>query len=240
MDLTCHSKFDGAFFHQIYNCLLPVVAHMYAAHAMRGTVCVSPFMRRWYHALAPNATLVETCAHPAPTIVPASPRAILERLLQPYDAPAQHIVLVLRNKTRTFMHFERLRDALTTLGRVVVYKGTESAAATIALFRNARAIVGYHGAAFSNAVFARNATTVELTTYAALNSSRMWRSNGESLRPWLSRPFVVLPIPLSRLLAANGVALRVKDSDHFIKNLRRVPLEVDTIERVVSALVRSL
>lgn len=251
MDLRCTVAWhDGAFYHQIIDCLMPFVAYAYAARQLGGAVCASPGAARWLRTF--RVRVVDPCPreYHAPPHLASGPIATaslvdaLTRDVAPASCDdARVVVLVRRHGTRAFTpdSFRRLHRALARVAPVRVFEGNESVVDVARAFVYARAIVGYHGAGFANAVFSRcNATLVEVSTYSDEANARLWRSNIASLRRW--RQFGqthTLHLPLQQVLRANGdIPYRHHDPDHFVKNLRNVSL-TDSDAWQIAAWVRS-
>ena len=75
----------------------------------------------------------------------------------------------------------------------------------VALFANARAVVGYHGAGFANTMFSTHgACVVEASTHSDLAGNGLWRTNAFMCLPWNPNlRWVVYRIPLAEMLSAN-------------------------------------
>lgn len=149
------------------------------------------------------------------------------------------VVLVSRRSgARVFVpgleHSLRVALSAHTRRDVYVYAGNESAAQTLAIFANARAVVGYHGAGFgaashaphslrapppagaaeltcrvgsaANTMFSlHGACVVEASANADTAGKTLWRTNAFMCLPW--NPLLrwaVYRVPLGQLLDANG------------------------------------
>mmetsp|Transcript_74589 Transcript_74589/g.200357 ORF Transcript_74589/g.200357 Transcript_74589/m.200357 type:complete len:394 (+) Transcript_74589:79-1260(+) len=108
------------------------------------------------------------------------------------------------------------------------YTGSVSIPDTIKLFMNAAGTIGYHGAAFVNALFTtRRSCIMEITTYMDKEGMREWRTN-----EWLASEHKLLSwqkvhIQLDTLLTVNGAKrpwYGGKKLSKWIKNLRYVDL----------------
>ena len=157
-------------------------------------------------------------------------RAMVGRLRPPLPvdltaAVGRATVLIARPGSRQWEESSRmaLEDALGRAcgsstapdqdgGQLRTYRGTESMAATLRLFRSAAAVVGVHGAGFANAIFSV-ATVVEVTMYVDSNHSRHWRCNGPergcgslNMQPWLDArtKYVVHAVSIEPTLQANS------------------------------------
>jgi len=108
------------------------------------------------------------------------------------------------------------------------YDGSMNVPDTIRLFMNAAGIIGYHGAAFVNALFTtRPSCVMEITTYNDQAGTVEWRTN-----EWLAKEHVLLSwhkvhIQLQTLVDINEAKLvdqTLTKRNKWIKNLRYVNL----------------
>lgn len=156
------------------------------------------------------------------------------------------IVLIHRvSKTRSFdgITFAKLCDRLMTTAqkfntKLYVYTGEETVQRTIQIFHEADVIVGYHGAAMTNMLFAsRQSCFIEISTYASTDMSRPWRTNSNALkkvRPDLN--IFVYRIPLDHgwhTLNTSSVDVH-EDADHYIKAFTNISLPKSDIDNVVN------
>lgn len=233
MDLRCRSRFDGAFYHVLHDCILPNVCHIQTLREQRlPEACTNPWLTHWLHLLVPNLTIVETCTQ-RPHDNPCPTDATLKSMLPIRAVPSTTVVLQRRN-TRTFdaPTFDALVRSLGALGEVVVYTGAESPLETVRVFQRARYLVGYHGAGLVNAYFMHNATRIlEISTFTDLNNTRPWRSNMKEVTKYGDFRTRILRLPIQQIL--HGAAYRHNDTDHFIKDLKYVPLTRHDIEGIV-------
>ena len=157
---------------------------------------------------------------------------------------SQHNVLVVsRQETRSFapetlsVLVGLIRTAVQPFGGSVdVYYGNETVKKTMLLYRNAAAVVMFHGAAASNMIFCReHAIFFEISTYTDKTSEVKWRSNTNTLLP--IRPDIVSIVhymPVHEILAETTIA-ELEDSenrDQFIKSIRNITLSVEFCTRV--------
>ena len=234
MDLICRNKFDGAFYHVLHDCVVPNICNIKRLQERNGSACYDTWQGRWIKLFAPNSNRVGKCTE-RPSKDKCAVSAALNRLL-PVHAKPSDIVVLQRSNTRIFepRSFAALCSQLRTRGRVVVYKGTESAQTTVQIFQKARYLVGYHGAGLVNAFFMNNGTRIlEISTYQDLNNTVPWRSNMKEVTKYGSYEQRVLRVPLQQLLEANNVSHRDRDPDHFVKNLRHVSLTREDIQQIV-------
>lgn len=239
MDLVCRNRHDGGYYHQIVDCLMPQLPLLLALNAQGGSACVSTWMTRWMTTLFANVSIVNNCTtregweETVPAVV-SSRYDGMANALRPFvrDRLQDTIVVIRRLRTRRILEEADLVRALTTCGPVVVFDGTESLRRTVDLFRNARVVVGYHGAGLANIVFSRNGTVlIELTTY--VRGTRSWRVNTPSVTKWGSFHSYVIHIPILHILRANNRTCDVADRDHCIKDLPVVTVPDDVRTEVV-------
>ena len=236
MDLVCRNRFDGAFFHQLHDCIMPHICEIDSLERSSGSACYDSWQDRWIRILAPHSKRVARgCQRPSPR-ASCNTYETLQRLVNAKVAPSSDtVVLLKRSGTRSFDEFDKIRDALQHVGPVVVYTGNEPARRTMDLFQNAKYLVGYHGAGLVNAVFMRNHTKIlEISTYQNLNNTVPWRSNLPSVTRWGTYVTRVLRLPLEQVLSANKAPYRVKDPDHYIKYLKRVRLTDADLREIVA------
>ena len=234
MDLICRSRYDGAFFHVLHDCVIPNICNIEQLQYRNGSACYDTWQERWIKLFAPNLKRVNKCTE-RPSTDNCDVSAALKRLL-PVHAKPSDIVVLQRSNTRIFekWSFNRLCSQLRTKGRVVVYKGTEDPRTTVEIFQKARYLVGYHGAGLVNAFFMNNATRIlEISTYQDLNNTVPWRTNMRKVTKYGSFEQQVLRLPLQQLLKTNKVAYRAHDSDHFVKNLRLVSLTRENVQQIL-------
>jgi len=215
-------------------------------------------------------------AHPRDQPYRALHRDILSRQPEWFHVPnisvlpPLHTVLIRRGATRKL--FPGVEGALTerielqTGRKVRVHSDDLPWSEILLIYSRCIAIVGYHGAGFSNAVFApRSVCVIEITTYmrepcldpgavqtynlsslrnASTSAVQPWRWNRDAVWPWnpLIR-WVTYFVPLRQILAANGrschqLPAKVMAIDMLIKTLRWVTLSDNDISNVAEA-VRS-
>jgi len=113
------------------------------------------------------------------------------------------------------------------------YSGSESIVRTFSLFMNAAGTIGYHGAAFVNAIFtARPSCIMEVTTYSDLNDLNEWRTNEYLAHENSFLSWHKVHIKLQTMLSINGLSnvprIRGPQKDtklsKWIKHLRYVQL----------------
>jgi len=108
------------------------------------------------------------------------------------------------------------------------YVGTESITDTFRIFTNAAGIIGYHGAAFVNAVFtAIPSCVMEFTAYRDDASTKVWRTNKALALENRFLSWNVLPIKLQTLLTVNGLKptwFQDMRRDRWIKHFHYVNL----------------
>lgn len=267
LDLSCHHIYRNAHFHNIADCLLPAAAKLQgslgaADVAARPVLCSGSKLAEYLRVLVPKATVLSadrcncnsaafsTDMHSDERYEAVAHGALSELLVasgivdrRPALRRSSAIIWVRRlGHHRIVKHDARLLSALAArLGPITVYDGTISVRATIALFAGARAVVGYHGAGFVNAIFARPPRNLsvclwEYSTFADLHGTTPWRSNCARLER--TNPLVrchVYRLPLEQLRAANP-----GQDDADIQNYDYVELsELDVIE-TAEGLVRCL
>jgi len=123
-----------------------------------------------------------------------------------------------------------------------VYQGTESHSDTIAIFRNAALIVGFHGAGFANALFSRRQPVYvyEWSTYQNVNNTVPWRANSPELVKWMGGQLPgqmisrVERFPIQQLGFSNGTISHHPDIDHLIKDQKWIRLTTEDIDRVAA------
>ena len=235
MNLECKTKFDGAFYHVLHDCVIPNICNIERLAKQSGFACYQDWQSPWIKLFAPNASKTERCLVPPPPKRPCAVSETLYRLLPTIRRPS-NIVLLQRSNTRIFTEetFKKLYSALSKKGDVVVYTGRESPKETVHIFRNARVLVGYHGAGLTNAYFMNNGTRVlEITTFKDLNNRDPWRSNMRAVTRYGSFVRRVLRLPIQQVLAANNISYRAQDADHFVKNLKYVSLMRHDLQKIV-------
>ena len=200
----------------------------------RGSACYDTWQSRWIQLLAPASKRTEKCVERSSKddclVGPA-----LNRLL-PVHANPSDIVVLQRSGTRKFNQetLAALCSQLSKKGSVVLYRGTESARATVDVFQKARYVVGYHGAGLANAYFMNNATRIlEISTYIDLNNTIPWRTNMKEVTKYGQFDTRVLRIPIQQLLETNNVTYRTYDPDHFVKDLKYVSLTHTDMREIV-------
>jgi len=158
---------------------------------------------------------------------------------------AKFVLIQRVGKTRSFdgITFSKLQDRLETTAqklntKLYVYTGEETVKRTIQIFHEADVIVGYHGAAMANILFAsRQICFIEISTYASTDMSRSWRTNSNTLRNF--RPdlnIFVYRIPLDHgwpTLNTSNVDVH-EDADHYIKEFTDISLPKSDIDNVVN------
>jgi hypothetical protein len=112
--------------------------------------------------------------------------AIVRHIYHQENSKCSKIVVLSRNDTRRFIDQGDLLAALYSnfgRGNILVHEGNENFSQTVSMFKQACAVVGYHGAAAINMFYTPPATLcleiVIFDTTKADNSSnwRPWRSN---------------------------------------------------------------
>ena len=269
-DLICMAKFGAAFFHQLIDCFMPLLPLIARLNSASSRACINEFMHPVYRILAPRIEL-GLCNSTGNALERKNQHriiashaiqnggAILDDLLSGlpirlHAFTCTHVVLILRrNGSRRFkVDDERaLIDTLQRNGMLVsIYDGGTSLLDTIALFRSADAVVGWHGAGMANVVFCRNGTKViEITTYKDLNQTRSWRTDIKKVTAWRKYAKLVVRVPLTRVLLANRISIQrfpemvpkrahtnASDVDHFIKHLQYAALTSNVIQQVVAFL----
>jgi hypothetical protein len=164
------------------------------------------------------------------------------RALQRDAARAVHspdkaqLILLDRPDSVTRVLYPKAKAALTGVMKGIAgaknigyaeYLGAVSIPDTIRLFMNAAGTVGYHGAAFVNALFTTKPSCImELTTYKDSEGKDEWRTN-----EWLATEHTLLSwhkihIKIQTLLTINGEKLpwRYASRSKWIKNLHYVDL----------------
>ena len=235
MDLVCRNKFDGAFYHQLHDCILPHICSIAKLHRENGTACYDTWLSRWIKFLAPTSKRVLSCNF-TQLKEKCNRDDTLKSLLPASRRKPSHIVLLQRSNTRMFdkVSFINLKRALQSLSPLIVYNVTESVPQTVEIFRNAHFVVGYHGAGLANVYFMKNFTRVlEISTFVDLNNSKHWRTNMQEVTRYGTYFRRVVRLPLQQLLQANNVTYRDRDPDHYIKNLRWVSLKHQDIRSIL-------
>lgn len=242
MDLRCAAAhLDRAYYHQIVDCLMPYLPYAYAARVSGGAVCALSHSARWYRTF--GLRVLDDCVASSATLPPLPPipqtASLLSALIKPSIVGEEEgtVLLIRRHGTRAFTRdsFTHLHRAISNVSRVRIYEGTEAADVTLRAFASARAVVGYHGAGFANALFSpKHTRLVEVSTYVDEANRRPWRSNVGALARWRSFGAThVLRLPVQQILCANGVSYRQKDADHFLKDLPFVSLTEANVRRIV-------
>jgi len=148
----------------------------------------------------------------------------------------QVVIIQRAGTTRSFREadLKSLRDRMGVLKLggeqlpLAVYYGHEGVADTVRMFARAAEVVGYHGGGMVNTLFsARRHCIHHISTFKDVQGQLQWRVNGET-RLNKQGSFNVYSIPLIDILDGNDVAVdhfdEIEDKDHFIKDLRWVPL----------------
>jgi len=164
----------------------------------------------------------------------------------PSPDPAQ-LILLDRPDSVSRVLYPKAKAALTGVLRGIAaakhigyaeYLGAASIPDTVRLFMNAAGTIGYHGAAFVNALFtARPSCIIELSTYTDKDGTHEWRTN-----EWLATEHALLSwhkvhINLQTLLTINGEKLPWKKGiiNKWIKNLHYVDLSDSDVAAVGTA-----
>ena len=128
-----------------------------------------------------------------------------------------------------------------------VYDGSESVERTIELFYSADIVLGFHGAAAANMLFARPGTYfIEITTYLKSDDSISFRSNVNSMKRIRSDVnSLVFRIPLDRAPALNVSEVdKHEDADHFVKdhfsNISLRKSDLDNLETMLTEALLSV
>ena len=295
MDLRCLSRWQGNPYHDLIDCLMPIVPALHLLDAVGGQACFSSNQMRWISVLAPRVRKnVKRCElYQRKTGTGDHHQKLHDLIDRNFDnftakwtrdevsgsrtpigpaLPTQErsslppvIVLLTRASNRVLSPLSALSAGLSARGKVTAFSGHESAATTISLFRRANVVVGFHGAGFANAIFARNGTKlVELSTFADEAGTRLWRSNLAVLAMWGSYSQYVVRLPLVRLLEANYRRLSsttsfnvsyclehhrwppkhecllkgcsaARAADLLIKAMPRIPLSADSVRSALCA-----
>ena len=280
-DLRCTWAPAGAFYHQLIDCLMPLLPMIASLNSASSRACISEVMHPMYRLLAPkivlglcNSTGNNSHRNKQRSIMAShaiqNGSAILDDLvsrlpihLHPFTCT--HVVLILRRTLSRMFKVGDERLLIDTLQRngmlVSIFDGDMPLLDTIALFRNADAVVGWHGAGMANVVFCRRGTkVVEITTFRDLKNTRSWRTNMKAVTAWRDYAKLVLHVPLARVLLANSISIErfpsmvpgfsqrgfpklddyKTDVDHFIKNLRYAALTSQVTQQVVAFLATEL
>jgi len=180
------------------------------------------------------------------------------------DSKQPYVVLILRKETSRELDVgstQLLTSALNNLGRnrgftVVTYDGSPTQKDTINLFAHAAGVVGWHGAAFANVLFASKPTcVVEMQTFRDIDYSDntlartmdFWATSGFSfardpLPPW--KDYSIVGVPLRQIIHVNNAETSVAShssgglaSDDFIvKGMSRVHITEQDVTKVVATL----
>jgi len=162
------------------------------------------------------------------------------------------VIIQRRNESRSFRDdsMEMLKDSMgaVQLGDmplpVTVYYGTEDVVSTVRMFTQAAEVLGYHGAAWANTLFAaRRHCMHQITTFEDIEGERQWRVNSEvKINP--TGRLEIYNIPLRNVLEENEVELadfnKAPDKDHFIKDLAWVPLKAYDVTMLKAGVCRCL
>jgi len=153
------------------------------------------------------------------------------------------IVYINRTTTRRLANDKRIVNALSRVAPVRVYQGTESRSDTIAIFRDAALIVGFHGAGFVNTLFSRREPVYlyEWSAYKDANNTQEWRANSRQLVFWTSPNSQMIAkvawLPFQQVVKnakVQGDPFGHIDIDHHIKDLEWIHPTDEDVERVVA------
>lgn len=179
----------------------------------------------------------------------ASSYTLLEDLHARWGSTSQErkaLILIQREgKTRQFSEdiFEKLKSNLINIAQLhnrtlYTYAGKETIDRTVEIFHSADLVIGFHGAAAANMLFAaQGACYIEISTYTKSDMSTKWRSNAESLKS--SRPDLktfTFNIPLDHgwpTLNTTDVDAN-ENADGFIKSLTNITLQENDLDNLMS------
>lgn len=158
--------------------------------------------------------------------------------------PSEPIVFISRRgKTRKIKNEKQVISALRQVGRVYVFTGVENITETITIFKNAKIIVGFHGAGFVNLLFANGGEiyAYEWSTYNDVLNQSKWRSLSEDygLDKWSTKNHTIhskiVYLPLLDIIPDLNVTDMYAshlDTDHYIKQIEWIVIPNDEIERM--------
>ena len=237
----CRSRYRKEYYHQIMDCLIPLLPMYLEANRTGSSLCVDQHMKRWTNTLTGiSSTCVGICDNRCKKQCPftKTTHAMLMSLTHETNERDYIIVISREGRTRMILDEPALVSRLEMIAPVKRYTGAESVTETMALFHNARAVVGYHGAGFGNTVFCKNGTRiVEVTTM--LGDGSLWRRNLGNTGKWGTYRTLHLYVPVSNLLTDNGVLKwnvpnTTRAYKGFLKHLKVVVFGPQIIETVAS------
>ena len=148
-----------------------------------------------------------------------------------------------RVKTRKIKNEKQVISALRQVGRVYVFTGLENATETITIFKNAKLIVGFHGAGFVNILFANGGEiyAYEWSTYNDVLNQSKWRSLADEygLDKWFTKNHTIYSkivyLPLLHIvpnLNETDMYSSHLDTDEYIKQIEWLVIPNYEIERM--------
>lgn len=270
LDLSCHYSGLKGYFHILTDCLLPalptlaqainnanffpcnrsfalVPSYMKSIYAFflestcyRDVVYSDPSQATLFLVADPRSRICRVNASLAET---TSAQIFKEARMKQVERGPPVITLIQRHSTRMFDRVKWMAQVLRTHLKmpVHIYNGNETFKVTLSIFANSRVVIGYHGAGLANAIFCASGTIVlEYTTFQDATSLALWRSNEVIAELHGNLTWIKYGIDIDRL--ENPYKLhRVKDKDHYIKDLQQVKITAATlynsIERIKIALL---
>jgi hypothetical protein len=195
-------------------CVASLTSHVVDPSPFRDQKRYGPYAEKWYLDSFPK---LKNTTGKYPIDFAANLRALhrdVANAASPFAEP--QLLLLDRPRSRYRVFHEKTKTALVDMLKGIAgekslgiqrYSGSESIVRTFSLFMNAAGMIGYHGAAFVNAIFtARPSCVMEITTYSDLHGLVEWRTNEYLANENTFLSWHKIHIKLQTLLRVNGMA----------------------------------